>query len=122
MEVTVTVDCGRCGKKETRTLLLEEAQELLAQNEVKEGMLSDLESELNDVLKAEHPELIIARKVGDKYEIKTLDSLCHTPDAKRNKGCKTRIDTLIGDIFMINEAPPKKKKDATPAADIAEQE
>jgi len=110
MEVTVTLNCGRCGKKETQQLHLEAAQELLAQNEAKAGMLADLDTDLNDVLKAEHPEFIIARKVGDRYEIKTLDALCHTPDAKRNKGCKTRVDALIGDIFMTNEAPPRKKK------------
>lgn len=110
MEVTVTLDCGRCNRKETKQVQLTEAQELLAQNEAKVGILADLEAALNDVLKAEHPELIIARKVGDQYEIKMLDNLCHTPDAKRNKGCKVRVDTLIGDIFMTNEAPPRKKK------------
>jgi len=117
MEVTVTLDCGRCGKKETKQVQLTEAQELLAQNEAKAGILTDLETELNDVLKPEHPELIIARKVDGQYTIKMLDNMCHTPDAKRNKGCQTRVETLIGDIFMTNEAPPRKKK-----AEVIEEE
>ncbi len=111
MEVQVAVNCGRCGKKETRSLSLEGAQELLERTEAKDELNEKLSEELNELLSSEHPDYIfLARNEGDTYDVKTLDSLCDSPDAKRNKGCKTRIETLLGDIFMTNEAPKKKAK------------
>jgi hypothetical protein len=113
MEVTVAMNCGRCGKKESRSLSLEEAQTLMDRSEAKTETQENLVTELNELLGDDHPDVIIAIRTADGvYEVKTLDSLCDAPGAKRNKGCKTRVETLVGDIFMTNEAAPKKKSPA----------
>ncbi len=113
MEVTVEVKCGRCGKKENRSLSLEEAQALSAKADEKAAVEEDLTRLLNETLGDNHPDLIIAvRHSNGDYDVKHLDTLCDAPGAKRNKGCKSRVETLVGDIFMTNEAAPKKKKPA----------
>ncbi len=124
MEVLVEVKCGRCGKTDTRSLTLEEAQALSAKTDAKDAMSAELAAELNSILGDDHPDVVIAIREGEFYNIQTLDSLCDAPDAKRNKGCKTRVDTLLGDIFMTNEPPKKKvvKKDPAEPAEPAEPE
>ena len=113
MEVTVEVSCGRCDKKEKRSLSLEEAQALGVKTDQKAELEASLEETLNDTLTVDHPDLIIAvRNDTGGYDIKHLDSLCDAPGAKRNKGCKNRVETLLGDIFMTNEVASKKKKPA----------
>jgi len=113
MEVTVEVSCGRCAKKEKRALSLEEAQALGVKTDRKAELESELQESLNKVLSSDHPDVVIAvRNESGGYDVKHLDSLCDVPDAKRNKGCKNRVDTLLGDIFMTNEPSPKKKKPA----------
>lgn len=112
MEVIVEVKCGRCSKKDNRSLSLEEAQALSAKADKKNELEADLQSALNTILTSDHPDIIIAIRAegADAYAIKHLDNLCDAPGAKRNKGCKTRVETLLGDIFMTNEVPPKAKK------------
>lgn len=112
MEVIVEVGCGRCGKKEKRALSLEEAQALGTKTDRKIEIESGLEAAFNDVLTADHPDIVIAVRngSGERYTVKHLDSLCDVPDAKRNKGCKNRVETLFSDIFMANPAPVKKKR------------
>jgi len=113
MEVTVSINCGRCGKKETKSLSLEAAQELLEKSETETTVRDELTAALNELLGDEHPDVVIATRTDDGvYDVKTLDALCDTPGAKRNKGCKSRVTTLIGDIFMTNEPAPSKKKPA----------
>lgn len=88
---------------------------LVEKSEAKDELNEKLSEEVNAILSSEHPDYIfLARNEGGTYDVKTLDSLCDAPDAKRNKGCRTRVETLLGDIFMTNEAPKKKVKVETP--------
>ncbi len=121
MEVQVAISCGRCGKKETRSLTLDEAQAMVEKADAKDELSEKLSEELNELLSSEHPDFIfLTRNEGNTYDVKTLDSLCSAPDAKRNKGCWTRVETLLGDIFMTNEVPKKKAKVKPEAPENAE--
>ena len=111
MDVTVQLECGRCSKSAARSLSLDEAQSIVERAESKEELAEDLTSQLNTILTDDHPSLVIAvRQADGTYTVKTLDDLCDAPDAKRNKGCKARVDALIKDIFMENPPTEKKRK------------
>lgn len=117
MNVIAEIKCDRCSKIDKRSLTLEEAQALGDREKVKEEKAQNLELELNQLLTENHPDIIIAiRDSEDSYTVKSINNLCIAgPEAKRNRGCKARVDTLISDIFMINKPAPKKvapKKEA----------
>lgn len=109
MEVTVELKCGRCGKVEPRALSLAAAQQLSENEAQKDEALEHLPELLNQKLGPEHPDVIVVIRNSDgAYEIQTLDNLCSSPDAKRNKGCQARVQTLLDDMFMRNPKAPKK--------------
>jgi len=109
MEVTVKTQCGRCGKSEEKVMGLEDAQALEAKEANLQELVTRLGPQLNELLTIDHPDLVIASKNSDgTYSVETLDNLCSSPEAKRNKGCLGRVHTLIDDMFMRNQ-PAKKK-------------
>ena len=108
MEVTVETNCSRCGKSESKTMGLAEAQALESKGVAEKQLISDLKDQLGSILTADHPDLVIASKNDDgTYSVQTLDNLCYSPDAKRNKGCVQRVRTLLDEMFMRNQ-PAKK--------------
>ncbi len=111
MDVTIETKCGRCGKTEARSLSLDEAQALGAKMDARTELAVNLGHELNSVLSTEHPDIVIARRnANGEYDVQTLDNLCDIPDAKRNRGCLSRVEALMNEVFMVAPAKPKNKK------------
>lgn len=122
MQVKIETVCERCGKKEEKTVDLAVAQSLEETAKNRQTAAAELTNFLNGQLTAEHPNVIVLFRNDSKeqYAIKFLDNLCSMPDAKRNKGCLSRVQTLINDIFAPTSDKPKKpraKKAAPPASE-----
>jgi hypothetical protein len=119
MDVTVETQCSRCLKKEEQRLSLEDAQEMEKRDKEREAAQDDLKAQLENLLKGMDqlaPDLVlIQRDPSEGYKVRMLNELCYTPDAKRNKGCKARVDILMKEIFMENPKPTKPKPKNKPA-------
>jgi hypothetical protein len=67
------------------------------------------------------PEVIVIYRPRDpdsQYVVMSHNDLCYAPGAKKNKGCATRVRTLIDEVFMspTPRAPRKAKEKKDPAA------
>jgi hypothetical protein len=121
MHVKVTTKCGRCGRPEEMEMSLEEAQELQEKNGGDSQFLIELQSMLENNTEEGPEALFLLRDPEDrsKYTIRTLDNLCHRPDAAKMQGCKVRVKNLLDQIFMEGEAAkvvPEEKKTRKPRA------
>jgi hypothetical protein len=113
MEVKVPMKCGRCGKTEEKSVQMEEAQALVDEINKKAEVLAKLKDYAGS-LPANAPAVIMFMQSGDGFKVKTLDNLCEKPDAKRNKGCATRVNELLKDIFELHTGEKKERKPRTP--------
>jgi hypothetical protein len=93
---------------------MEAAQALVEEINQKAVELSNLKSIAGSLNVALAPAVILFVRKGDHYEVKTLDNLCEKPDAKRNKGCATRVTELLKDIFELHTGEKKERKPRTP--------
>jgi hypothetical protein len=119
MDVKVETKCARCGKKSEKTLQLEAAQALNAAEGRKQTAVNNFLVELKKIYTAEQPEVIVVRRSSDgQVAVMHFDQLCSSPDAKRNRGCTSRVDTLIEEIFK----PPKEETQRKPRAPKAPKE
>jgi hypothetical protein len=114
--VKIEDECQRCGKTAELAMSLDEAQHHLNARKQRDESRDDLVQQLGATLDESYPDIIIAvrnPKTG-KHTIKTMDAerLCHAPEAKRNKGCRTAVTRILNDLFMGPKPPtaPKKKK------------
>lgn len=114
MEVKVPIKCGRCGRTEERLVQMEAAQALVEEINQKAAILSNLKQMAGSIDTKIGPSVIMFVRKGDVYEVKTLDNLCEKPDAKRNKGCATRVTELLKDIFELHAGEKKERKPRTP--------
>lgn len=106
--------CGRCGRTDEVTMDMAAAVDLEKEDEVRNEADENLAEVLNGVLNANYPDVIVATRNPDgSYVVKGLRNLCDQPSAKRNKGCFTRVQALVNDIFMVPKPPPKKKDEPT---------
>lgn len=123
MIVNVKQTCGRCRKTKTVELPFEEVQKLVAEQSANEDAVNEFITEVGvqlDNSEAKMPELIVfAREDDGTYTANTLDDLCAVDvadgdsDAKRrNRGCKSRVTSLLKDIFEMGAKPvtPRKRK------------
>jgi hypothetical protein len=110
MNVTVQTQCGRCGKKDNKEMSLGAAQELETAEKNREQNVMELKLQLEQLLTDEHPDLIVLSRTSNGYDVNTLDNMCDAPDAKRNRGCASRVKTLVNEMFLLNGAAPKKKR------------
>jgi len=122
MDVKVQVKCGRCSKSEEKTVTLEGAAEMDEAQLDADRKFGDFTAGVKEVVgtvgyQESGPEVIVMQRTDTGYEIRQLSDMCSTPDAKRNKGCKSRVDYLVKEIFLQNPkkpATPKKPKDPPP--------
>lgn len=114
MDVTVETQCSRCDRKDEKRVSLEVAQQMEQQVHERETVQHEVMSDLEEMLQklgSNAPALMIARQTPNgAFEIRALNDLCHAPEAKRNKGCQTRVDFLVKEIFMENPKPEPKPK------------
>lgn len=111
MDVKIETKCERCGKKSEKTLPLEAAQAMSAADTRKQTAVNNFLTELKKIYTAEQPEVIVVRRTSDgQVAVQHFDQLCSSPDAKRNRGCSSRVDTLIEEIFK----PPKEETQRKP--------
>jgi len=112
MDVIVETQCSRCRKKSEERIPLEKAQEMEQCANTRINAQAELSGKIQELLKnagSNGPELLIAQATADGYSVQILNEMCHTPAAKRNKGCVPRVEFLVKEIFMQNPAPPKSK-------------
>lgn len=114
MEVKVPIKCGRCGRTEERSVQMEAAQAMVEEINQKAAVLTNLKQMAGSIDTKLGPALVLFVRKGDGYEVKTLDNLCEKPDAKRNKGCATRVNELMKDIFELHTGEKKERKPRTP--------
>lgn len=114
MEVKVPIKCGRCGRTEERSVQMEAAQAMVEEINQKAAVLTNLKQMAGSIDTKLGPALVLFVRKGDGYEVKTLDNLCEKPDAKRNKGCATRVNELMKDIFDLHAGEKKERKPRTP--------
>lgn len=114
MEVKVPLKCGRCGKAEEKLVPMETAQALVEEINQKAVELTNLKNMASSLNVKLAPAVILFVRKGEGYEVKTLDNLCEKPDAKRNKGCATRVAELLKDIFELHTGEKKERKPRTP--------
>jgi hypothetical protein len=102
---------GRCGRTDEQTLDAQEVMALDERDAACDQADQNVEALINESLSEFHPDVVIAvRNAEGRYTVKGLRNLCDQPDAKRNKGCATRVQTLVDDIFMVNPKKPAAKK------------
>lgn len=112
MARTIKVEsiCGRCGRTEEATMGMQEAMDLDRVDEARDAADEALKETLNDALDESYPDVIVAvRQEDGSYRVKGLRNLCDQPNAKRNKGCATRVKALVNDVFMVPNPKPAKK-------------
>lgn len=114
MEVKVPLKCGRCGRTEEKLVQMETAQAMVEEINQKATILTNLKSMAQSIDSKLGPTVILFIRKGEGYEVKTLDNLCEKPDAKRNKGCATRVNELMKDIFELHTGEKKERKPRTP--------
>jgi hypothetical protein len=118
MQVKIETTCGRCGKKEEKSVSLEEAQRLESMEAERGAAAAELSEILNSTLGRKHPDLIILYrdKEAEKYAVESMSNLCSIPDAKRNRGCEARVISLLKDIYFRDQPkkPSKPKKEPGP--------
>ena len=114
MQVKVETTCGRCSKVDEQSMELSAAQNMENETEARAKAAAELVPIFNEAFSSpEFPDIVVAVRSEDgTYSVKSLDQLCHNPDAARNKGCKARVDSLIHDIFTMEPAKPRAKKKA----------
>ncbi len=117
MDVKIKSSCGRCNKSEEKTVTLEQAAALntAAQNEKRqfdEFTVAVTQAIEDAGYGDDGPEVIVIHRNPAKgYNVLQLSNMCSSPDAKRNRGCKARVEYLLKEIFMTNpkKAPAPKK-------------
>lgn len=123
MDVKIKAKCGRCNKAEEKTVTLEQASNLEEAQLDADRKFEDFTGVVKDAIeKLEYdkkgPEVIVMQRTETGYEIRQLSDMCSAPDAKRNKGCQSRVDYLVKEMFLQNPkkpSTPKKPKDKPPA-------
>lgn len=113
MDVKIEIQCERCQKKNEKILPLEQAQGLEQRQVERDTAFREFGNKVTEMYNDNLPELIMIQKSPSQdVTLYSLNDLCTAPDAKRNKGCKARVDALITEIFT----PIKKKttKKSTP--------
>jgi hypothetical protein len=114
MEVKVPLKCGRCGRTEEKLVQMETAQAMVEEINQKAVILKNLKEMAGSIDSKLGPNVVLFIRKGEGYEVKTLDNLCEKPDAKRNKGCATRVNELMKDIFDLHAGEKKERKPRTP--------
>lgn len=114
MEVKVPLKCGRCGRTEEKLVQMETAQAMVEEINQKSVILKNLKEMAGSIDSKLGPNVVLFIRKGEGYEVKTLDNLCEKPDAKRNKGCATRVTELLKDIFELHTGEKKERKPRTP--------
>lgn len=114
MQVNVTTECPRCGKKTNLNVSLEEAIQLEEARKLESGALEALES---SVTKAMHEcpvesFILVAVKNSDgTYAMKSMAGLC-----SGNRSCTSKIGTLVQEMFVPAKQSAKKKGVEVPEA------
>lgn len=118
MILTVTKECGRCGRQTEMEVSLDDAKNLAENDKLRNGVVDTIKNFASDINPELGPDLIIMTKGADgKYGVKTLSNLCNPTNGngdgekKRNRGCVTRVETLVNDIFMVSDPADKKPKE-----------
>jgi hypothetical protein len=93
---------------------METAQAMVEEINQKATILTNLKSMAQSIDAKLGPTVVMFIRKGEGYEVKTLDNLCEKPDAKRNKGCATRVNELMKDIFELHMGEKKERKARTP--------
>lgn len=108
--------CRRCGKKDEQSMSLDAAKAELTRRTEREIADSTLQENLAHTLSSLEPDIIIAVRDENtgEYAIKTMDrdQLCHSPDAKRQKGCRNTVANILESLFLEPKKgrTPKKKE------------
>lgn len=118
MQVLVTTNCPRCNKKATKSVSLEDANALEAnQEKVNKGLAqfeSTLAKEMADC--AVESFIVVAFKDADgSIGKKTLTGLCEGP-----RSCSARVSTLINEIFTPVKQASRKCSEKTSGEVTAE--
>jgi hypothetical protein len=119
MDVKIKAKCGRCNKAEEKTVSLETASSMDEAREDADRKFGEFTDVVKDAVQSlewdkNGPELIVMGRTDTGYEVRQLSDMCNAPDAKRNKGCVSRVKYLIKELFMENPkkpSTPKKPKD-----------
>jgi len=119
MQVFINEKCDRCGKTTQKPVTVEQMNEALQLQEKQRAALDKFRGHLVADLLVDGPEIIVCLKTGKTepvYEVMAFDNLCDKPeDAKKKRGCKSRIKTLVNDIFMpTSDGVKKPRKPRTP--------
>ena len=115
MDVKVKVKCGRCSKSEEKSVSLEAAQKMDGAQIEADRKFEDFAAGVKEVVgsvgyEEDGPEVIVMVRTATGYDIKQLSNMCSTPEAKRNKGCQSRVDYLVKEIFLQNPKKPSTPK------------
>ena len=117
MQVFINEKCDRCGKTTQKPVTVEQMNEALKQQERQKAAMEIFAETLKDKLSpTDGPEIVVCLKMNGAYQVQAFDNLCDKPeDAKKKRGCKSRIRTLVNDIFMPSSDGVKKpRKPRTP--------
>jgi len=121
VEVKIEKKCPRCGKMQELVVPLETAQGMAGEDQKKDEALAKIQEYATTLDAKVCPEVIVIcrpKDLNSAYVVMTHNDLCYAPGAKKNKGCSTRVHTLIDEIFMspTPRAPRKAKVKKDPAA------
>ena len=120
MEPNVKIEsfCKRCNKKDEQHVGLEEAGTILEKRKNRDVAREELELALTaELLNDATPDIVVAvrsTKTG-QYQLKMLDraELCHSPDAKRQKGCLPAVENLLESLYLEPRKGRRVVKDDT---------
>jgi hypothetical protein len=109
MDVVVTKECPRCGKKSDVAVALEVAVAMDQKRKEKENETAALELDLAETLgnMQNKPLLLVAALNADgaTYTVKAMSDLC-----SGQRSCTSRITTLLNEVFVPVKQVVKKKE------------